>query len=261
MITPDDIKRIAREKEVDPTTIERDYVQNWFLKSLYSNSDYLLFKGGTSIRKAFVQDYRFSDDLDFTLSKEVSQEEITELINKSKTFVHDEIGVTFEDDTPFKDVESGWKVKLHYTSRVTGGPIKLIMDITHSHLEKVITDFELHSMYHNYPDQCAVELKTYSLKEITTEKLRALCQRGWPRDLYDVYNLWPQVEKDIIQEIFIEKCKFKGFEPTLKSYDNNEESLRSAWAKSLDHQLKNIPDFDMVFQDVRKILKEELNVK
>jgi len=62
MIGPGKIKKIARENEVPPTTIERDYVQNCFLRSLSSKSDSLLFKGGTTIRKAFIADYRFSEN-------------------------------------------------------------------------------------------------------------------------------------------------------------------------------------------------------
>ncbi len=80
MISPAKIKKIARENGVPPTTVERDYVQNCFLRSLYSRTDSLVFKGGTSIRKAFIRDYRFSDDLDFTSLKNIDQEKITTLM-------------------------------------------------------------------------------------------------------------------------------------------------------------------------------------
>ena len=261
MITPDDLKRIAREKEVDPTTIERDHVQNCFLKSLYDNSDYLIFKGGTSIRKAFIQDYRFSDDLDFTLAKDVKQDDMKALISKAKEYVHNEIGVTFEEDIPFRDVESGWKVKLRYTSRITGHPINLILDLTHSNLELVVTEPETQQIINNYDEDCDVKLITYSLVEITAEKTRALFQRGWPRDLYDVHNLWQIVERDDIQEVFNKKCEFKQFEPTLKSYDAHKEGLKSAWDRSLSHQLKEVPDFEEAFQRARIIIREELGIQ
>lgn len=256
MITLDEIRTIAREKGLDPTTIERDYVQNWFLKSLYTNTDYLIFKGGTSIRKAFIQDYRFSDDLDFTLSSDTTQEEMTVLINKAKSEVLDDIGILFEDGTPFKDVESGWKIKIHYTSKVTGRPVNLILDITKPDYEVIVTPVENKPIIHNFSDSCDVTLITYSLSEITAEKLRALCQRGWPRDLFDVYNLWPRIEKDGFQELFLEKCNYKGFEPTLTAYDDNEERIKSAWFKSLGHQLKEVPEFDEAFREVRVILEE-----
>jgi len=255
MITPDEIRAMAREKGVDPATIERDYVQNWFLKSLYTNTNILIFKGGTSIRKTFIQDHRFSDDLDFTLSREIAQEDMAILINKAKKGLEEEIGIVFEDETPFRDVDSGWKVKLHYTSRVTGRPIILILDITKPDLEVVVTPVEKHPIIHNFSDTCDVSLITYSLSEITAEKLRALCQRGWPRDLYDVHNLWPLIEKDGFRELFLEKCGFKGFEPTIKSYDENEERCKNAWSQSLGHQFKEIPDFGEAFHCVRKILE------
>ena len=261
MITPDDLKRIAREKEVDPTTIERDIVQNWFLKSLYENSDYLIFKGGTSIRKAFIPDYRFSDDLDFTLAREVKQDDMKALIDKAKELVHNEIGISFEPDTSFKDTYSGWKVKLRYISRITGHPTNLILDLTHSNLEIVVTETEKHQLIHDYDEECDVKLRTYSLVEITAEKSRALFQRGYPRDLYDVYNLWKIVEKEPVQEVFEKKCAFKQFEPSLEIYDGFEEKLKGAWEKSLRHQFKELPDFTETFQGVRKVLKDYLGVQ
>jgi len=261
MITPDEMRAIGREIDVEPTTIERDYVQNWFLKSLYENSDFLIFKGGTCIRKAHIQNYRFSDDLDFTLSREVKQNEIIELISKAKEYVHEEIGRTFDEEIQIKDVKSGWKVRFHYTSKITDRSIKLIVDLTHSNLEKVMTEAEAHPIFHNYSDECEVDLITYSLIEVTAEKLRALSQRGWPRDLYDVFNLWPRLTTEGIKEIFIEKCKFKGFEPSLEVYDKNEERMRSAWSSSMEHQLKNLPDFDEIYKGVRTILADELNLQ
>ncbi len=257
MIKPEEINSIAREKEVPATTVERDYVQNWFLKSLFTNTDNLIFKGGTSIGKAFIQDYRFSDDLDFTLSSDMTQEETTTLINKAKNDVRDEIGTIFEDAAPFKDVASGWKIKIHYASRLISNlRIRLILDITKPDLEVVITPVEYHSIIHDFSDSCDVDLITYSITEIAAEKLRALCQRGWPRDLYDVYNLWPRIEKDGFRELFLKKCEFKEFGPTIKGYNQNEETIKSAWSKSLEHQLKEVPDFDEVFQSTRKILEE-----
>ncbi len=256
MISPDEIKRIAREKEVDPTIIERDYVQNWFLKSLYTNTGDLIFKGGTSIRKAYIKDYRFSDVLDFTLSRSFEQEEMRVLIDKAKADVHEEIGIAFVEGTPFKEVKSGWKVKLHYTSKISGQKINLILDLTKHDLEIMVTPVQTRPITHNYPESCEVNLIAYSLLEITAEKLRALLQRGYPRDLYDVNNLWPLINKDKFKYIFLEKCKFKDVVPSLATYDGNEESIRSAWDETLRHQFKEIPDFDEAFQGVRKIIEE-----
>ena len=219
----------------------------------------MIFKGGTSIRKAFIQDYRFSDDLDFTLSSDITQEEMTTIINNVKSDVRDEIGTIFEDATPFKDVASGWKIILHYASRLNPNlRIRLILDVTKPEFEVVITPIEIHKINHAFSDGCDVDLTTYSLSEVTAEKLRALCQRGWPRDLYDVYNLWPRIEKSNFRELFLKKCEFKDVEPTISQYNLNKERVQRAWTKSLEHQLKALPKFDEVFQGTRKILEELL---
>jgi len=49
--------------------LERDYCLAWFLCGL-SESDLrpaLAFKGGTALKRCYFSDYRFSEDLDFTL--------------------------------------------------------------------------------------------------------------------------------------------------------------------------------------------------
>ena len=259
MIGTHEIKEIARKNGIPSTTIERDYVQNFLLKSLYSKTDALVFKGGTAIRKAFVQDYRFSDDLDFTLSKHVNREEMAALFAGIINDISEE-GIIFEEGVEFKAVATGWKIKMHHTSGLSKNTrIKMFLDITNPNLELVITPVEHHQLIHNYSDVCKAKLITYSLSEITAEKLRALCDRGWPRDLYDVNNLWPQIEKLGIQELFSRKCRIRGLEPTLDKYKQNKERIRSAWSKSLEHQLKVVPDFNETFQGVLTIL-ESLNV-
>ena len=52
------------------TVIERDYVLAWFLTGLAGHPlrDVLAFKGGTALRRCWFADYRFSEDLDFTLT-------------------------------------------------------------------------------------------------------------------------------------------------------------------------------------------------
>ena len=71
MIPSREIKEKAREFGVPPSTIERDYAQNWLLSHLSPIP--MALKGGTGIRKVFIEHYRFSDDLDFTLLEPVDK--------------------------------------------------------------------------------------------------------------------------------------------------------------------------------------------
>ncbi len=68
-------------RRIPETVLERDYCLSWFLVGLSRSPprDRLAFKGGTALKKCFFADYRFSEDLDFTLTQETPWEEMAEL--------------------------------------------------------------------------------------------------------------------------------------------------------------------------------------
>lgn len=72
MILKKEIGTIAEQKEVAPTTIDKDWVLSHVLDAIYSIprcKESLVFKGGTSLKKCYFPGYRFSEDIDFTSSK------------------------------------------------------------------------------------------------------------------------------------------------------------------------------------------------
>ena len=73
MIQKGEINKKARENRVSDKQIEKDYVLTWVLYGISENEvlkNVLAFKGGTVLKKAYFHDYRFSEDLDFTLLDE-----------------------------------------------------------------------------------------------------------------------------------------------------------------------------------------------
>ena len=68
----------AGGKRIPEAVIERDYVLAWFLTSLAGHPlrDVLAFKGGTALRRCWFEGYRFSEDLDFTLTRPITLENI-----------------------------------------------------------------------------------------------------------------------------------------------------------------------------------------
>lgn len=69
MIRPAEISKLAHRLGLGDKTIEKDYVLTWVLLAITASPlcDLLALKGGTAIKKMYVPDYRFSEDLDFTL--------------------------------------------------------------------------------------------------------------------------------------------------------------------------------------------------
>lgn len=58
-------------RRIPEALIERDYVLAWFLTGLAGHPlrDVLAFKGGTALRRCWFEGYRFSEDLDFTMTQ------------------------------------------------------------------------------------------------------------------------------------------------------------------------------------------------
>jgi predicted nucleotidyltransferase component of viral defense system len=61
----------VREWGLREDVVEKDYVIGWLLWGIGSNpafSTSWAFKGGTCLKKCYLETYRFSEDLDFTVS-------------------------------------------------------------------------------------------------------------------------------------------------------------------------------------------------
>lgn len=95
MIVQKEIRDKAQLWRVPADTVDKDYVLGHFLSGFMKVfSDELVFKGGTCLRKCYFEDYRFSEDLDFTAkdnSFELRQKQVKEV---AKTIEH-ETGIQF----------------------------------------------------------------------------------------------------------------------------------------------------------------------
>jgi predicted nucleotidyltransferase component of viral defense system len=73
MITKKELEEIARIKGLTLGNAEKDYLIDIALLSISKNTkNELVFKGGTALKKCYFGDYRFSEDLDYTLIEDTS---------------------------------------------------------------------------------------------------------------------------------------------------------------------------------------------
>ena len=71
MIGRREILDIAGTYGLRPQIVEKDYVLGWVLAGVYEQTalaESWIFKGGTCLKKCYFETYRFSEDLDFTLT-------------------------------------------------------------------------------------------------------------------------------------------------------------------------------------------------
>ncbi len=256
MIRSQEIKEKAREYSVPVSTIERDYAQNWLLKYLYHPD--ITLKGGTGIKKIYQENYRFSDDLDFSLTHPLKDKDLFTHMNEAVDKAKEEVGINFQISSKFAKTETGFRGKIYFNivKNATGTPLSIKIDITNYDNEIILLPTEKKKIFHSYSDELNAEIKVYSLEEIFAEKIRALIQRTRARDLYDTGMLYDLINKNKVLQILDEKFDFKGVILDVSSLTKRKDDFSNAWDASLKHQLKVIADFENIFNKVITIISE-----
>lgn len=253
MISYTEIRQVAARLGVDPGVVEHDYVLGCFLHFLALEErvrEAWAFKGGTCLSKCHFSEYRFSEDLDFTALRPVTEKSLKEIVQTAGNTMQREIGI--RTDLKEAAVETivdeygkeSFEAKGYYRgpSEMAGSPRSLRVHINRD--ETLVFPTTLKPVQHNYSDKSdlpAVTLPAYSLEEVFVEKLRAISgQRRFAiaRDLFDLLYLshvGANVEAAI--RAFPEKCAIKGI--TAKAIDLTRiESRKEQYEKNWDNNLE-----------------------
>jgi predicted nucleotidyltransferase component of viral defense system len=257
MINPNVISKISREDDIGWGIVEKDYFITLLLdgiaqeKELFNN---LVFKGGTALRKVYFSNYRYSEDLDFTLIKEVSENEIKDSISRVFGFLSKEYGGNFRIKG-FYNRKWFTDVKVQFRG-LKGGKNTITIDLATD--ETIVNKVKKEKVFNPYYEK-QFDILVYSLEEILAEKLRSFIQRTRVRDYYDVWYLLHNSKKDIdlklAKKIFLEKIKFKKLDiPTKEELLVNDkiEQAKAYYKSKIGDQIKELPDFDGMIDKLRK---------
>jgi predicted nucleotidyltransferase component of viral defense system len=210
MILAQELRKAARDRSLPVDLVEKDYILGWLLFGIASSSvsKQLAFKGGTALSKVyFPNQWRLSEDLDFTLLKETDltviatsiEQEIPRLVQKASG-----IAATIKHQ-PFTN-PTYLQSRFQYTGPISKNKVKIEIS-----KEEFVGDVVQKSVPQllDYP---RFVVNVYSLENLLAEKIRTLLQRGKVRDYYDVWKLL-KVEKfdnGRVKDIFLQKCKTKN---------------------------------------------------
>jgi len=259
----------AGERRIPESVLERDYCLSWFLVGLSRSPlrSRLFFKGGTALKKCYFPDYRFSEDLDFTLAEEVPFESIRKDLDVAFEESYRDSGVVLRyarsDRQPHANSHTFY---LTYEGPLGGSPSgkEVKTDITIR--EKVIYPIEerpvlrAYEEYEDIPGNAVV--KVYSLKEIAAEKVIAVCDRARnePRDLYDLWYLCEQAHMDLaeVTDAIAGKLEFRGqtIETIRGRLETKHARLQRLWSQRLAGQMAKLPEFDGVFRAARRAFRQ-----
>lgn len=211
MIDKDEILAKSEEFEIHTSNVQRDYVFGWFLAGIYSEcelQDYFVLKGGNCFRKAYFENTRFSNDLDFSLKSDLTEGYIKGELNYVCDFVHANTGVVF--DKGKSRVEQKKRVdpsKKAYDARVYfrdffGKESQIIISIRLdiSRFDRIYLPIQNRHIIHPYSDHklCSREIHCVKLEELLATKLKCLLQRRHVADLYDyIFSVFFDAELDI----------------------------------------------------------------
>jgi len=261
---------LAKEggRRIPETVLERDYCLSWFLVGFSHSSlrERLAFKGGTALKKCYFGDYRFSEDLDFTLTTETSWEEIERGLAEAFKATHQRSGVDIRlDHVDRQTHENSYTLYLAYEGPLPRGPGKTIKtDITIR--ERIVLPLQERPILRGYDEYRDLpehaRLRVYSLDEVAVEKIVALLDRARtePRDLYDLWFLTANghVHLPELRDPLVQKLEFRGV--TLaqvgQEFRAKEARYKKLWQIRLTAQLAELPEFDGVYRAVRRALRQ-----
>lgn len=262
MIRRAEIGKLAYRHQVPEGTIQKDYVITRFLREIAPGSTELglRFKGGTCLKKCYFEDYRFSEDLDFTVEDEANAEASCLLLESAAERLT-QAGLAVELPEPTRR-EQG----LTYLAR-TGGPLgsedKLKIDIT-TH-ELLMFDARSMPLLDTYSDADGMaELWCYALEEVFLEKVVCLLdpKRIQPRDLYDLVRLSEtgSVDVEAVAWNFRAKAEFKGLDPSdlRGSIERKSQQLKRAWEERLAEQLPSgtLPGYEDSERSILRLFRQ-----
>jgi len=201
-----ELRKIAAKFGLPSAVIEKDYVITKFLFLLYQNElkNVVALKGGTAIKKVFLIDFRFSEDLDFTSLKKTNFNDYIQEICLNSKDIHFEI-------KEFSKFAKSFKCRIMYNGPLNF-PSSFYIDI--SMRENLKLNPKLSDVIHIFPDIQKFTILTMQLEEIWAEKCRAAYMRKKSRDFFDLYQLGINFDikknKEIIKELFFEKLNSLG---------------------------------------------------
>lgn len=243
MISIDELKEIKEIRKTNLYYAEKEYLQYIFLNSISKYADDFVFKGGTCLRIAFELE-RASEDLDFNASLTIKK---VKKIVRSCLKDFDLLNINHEiyDEKVFK---GNYRAEIRFQGPLYSGDNRTTNTIKIDLNKRKNVHKEARLIKKLFSDVPPFTMVVMAKKEILAEKLRAMCMRAEPRDLYDVWailNLGEAVDKKLLYKK-LKEDNIKHFKinfPSKKSYENDLKLL-----------LRNVPNYEDVVKYVKKAL-------
>jgi hypothetical protein len=260
MISRSELQRLANREKVALGTLEKDYVLTEVLRSLSRVtllSQLLVFKGGTALRKVYFADWRYSEDLDFTVKHDIKEEELRLLLDEWYSQVEQSAQIKLT--TKMLHKPNGYaRIRAQFIGPLAY-PGMIFMDLSFD--EPLCLDPEKRAILSEPFLSEGQKVLAYPLEELLAEKIRSLSERGKSRDYYDVWRLLKEksskLDFKVLGDVLVKKLRHKQivFTSINDFLPKDINKLNQYWASELEQQINQLPPLDAVIEELQEMLK------
>lgn len=218
------IETVAREIGRTELMVEKDTVQSMFLFELAKAELPFVFKGGTSLSKAYNLIDRFSEDIDLSMNRKPTESErkaSKELIIQ----IAESLGMTLGNPDKIRSRYDYNKYVFKYMSLFVSMPVEIIIETSYYQTAYPVEKHEVGSFVGRFCEERGIDLpipfkaaKVYmnvqSIRRTFVDKVFAICdyriqnmQDRDSRHLYDICKLAAQLKMDEEMDALVDKVR------------------------------------------------------
>ncbi len=283
------IDTISNDLKRNPIMVEKDTIQSMFLYELSKYDFPFVFKGGTSLSKAYNLIDRFSEDIDLSVSKKITDSEK----RKSKEIIleiAEKLGFALSNPENVMSRHDYNKYVFKYDSLYSDDMLEIIIETSYYQIVYPVNKKEISSFIDVFCKKNSVsmpfefkpmnfEMTVQSLERTFVDKVFAVCdykiQNMMDRDsrhLYDIAKIVPHINFsdnliDLIKKVRLDRMKSKNNPSADPKYDLNEmleEIIYSDFYKpdynnvTIKLLYENYPYEDAVYNGIKIVLDKKV---
>ena len=266
------IETVAREIDRTELMVEKDTVQSMFLSELSKAELPFVFKGGTSLSKAYNMIDRFSEDIDLSMNRKPTESErkaSKELIIQ----IAESLGMTLGNPDKIRSRYEYNKYVFKYMSLFVSMPVEIIIETSYYQTSYPVEKHEVGSFIGRFCEERGVDLpipfkaaKVYmnvqSIRRTFVDKVFAICdyriqnmQDRDSRHLYDICKLAGQLKLDEEMDALVDKVR----EDRMLSQNNPSAQLNYIIPEMLEEIIES-KFYESDYKNVtQKLLYEDID--
>lgn len=266
------IETVARELGRTELMVEKDTIQSMFLLELSKSELPFVFKGGTSLSKAYNLIDRFSEDIDLSMNRKPTESER----KASKELIIDiaeSLGMTLANPDKIRSRHDYNMYVFRYSSLFASMPMEIIIETSYYQTVYPVEKLKVGSFVGRFCeergiilplsfDAATIYMNVQSVKRTFVDKIFAICdyriqdmQDRDSRHLYDICKLMSQVKLDEEMDALVDRVR----NDRMLSKNNPSARLEYIIPEMLEEIIKSRffePDYKNVTQ---KLLYEDID--